>query len=194
MKRKLRQYVRSQRVLRNREELNEESERIVSALLAHPRIVESDSIMTFYSMPDEVCTHRLVDELVGMGKTVFLPKVVSDTKMTIHRYTSREDMAVGAFGIMEPVTPSIELKDLPAPLVCITPGMAFDAQCNRLGRGKGYYDRFFSAMNTLLRDVYKIGVCFSFQFVDNVPSESTDVRMDEVISSPLPTSPPKGEE
>lgn len=181
MKKELRRYIRLEKSKRSDEELTKESEEIIRKLLSHPRVLAADSIMAYYSMPDEVCTHRLVDELVSMGKTVFLPKVVSDTEMTIHRYSSSCDLAPGSYGIMEPVTTAIDVNDLPSSFVCITPGMAFDAHGNRLGRGKGYYDRFFNAVTGLSRNIYIIGVCFSFQFVDNVPTEPTDVRMDEVI-------------
>ena len=60
----------------------------------------------------------------------------------------------------------------------LVPGMAFDAMGNRLGRGKGYYDK-------VLRHTpaYKIGVCFDFQFLKAVPTEAHDVRMDNVYVS-----------
>ena len=57
--------------------------------------------------------------------------------------------------------------------------MAFDRQGHRLGRGKGYYDRFLSRVP----NIYKIGVCFPFQLVDSVPFEDTDILMDEVVAS-----------
>ena len=55
--------------------------------------------------------------------------------------------------------------------------MAFDRAKHRLGRGKGYYDRFLSNVP----NIYKIGVCFDFQKVDNVPSDDFDIPMDEVL-------------
>ena len=63
--------------------------------------------------------------------------------------------------------------------IAIVPAMAFDKQGHRLGRGKGYYDRFLSR----IPNIYKIGVCFPFQMLESIPSESTDVVMDEVITS-----------
>ena len=57
------------------------------------------------------------------------------------------------------------------------PGMSFDKDGNRLGRGKGYYDRFL----TLLPHTYLIGVCFDFQLSDEVPHTDYDIRMNEVI-------------
>ena len=61
--------------------------------------------------------------------------------------------------------------------VAIIPGMAFDAGGNRLGRGKGYYDRLLAR----IPDVYKIGICFDFQKVESVPADINDIKMDEVI-------------
>lgn len=84
-------------------------------------------------------------------------------------------MTRGAFGIMEP---SGELfTDYSRITLAVVPGMAFDSHGHRLGRGKGYYDRFLP----LLPQAYKIGVCFPFQLVDDVPIEPTDVVMDEVV-------------
>lgn len=59
----------------------------------------------------------------------------------------------------------------------MVPGMAFDADGNRLGRGKGYYDRFLA----LVPDAYKIGVCFPFQKFPAVPVDDNDVKMDIII-------------
>ena len=61
--------------------------------------------------------------------------------------------------------------------VALIPGVAFDAVGHRLGRGRGYYDRFLSAHT----DIYKIGVCFDFQKVPEVPADEQDVPVDEVI-------------
>jgi 5-formyltetrahydrofolate cyclo-ligase len=76
---------------------------------------------------------------------------------------------------MEPV--GTRFTDYAAIDVAVVPGMVFDAQGHRLGRGKGYYDRFLAK----LPGVYKIGLCFSWQMVDEVPSEANDITMDEVM-------------
>ena len=77
---------------------------------------------------------------------------------------------------MEPAGPPF--TDYHSISVALVPGMAFDAAGHRLGRGRGYYDRFLSAHPPL----YKIGVCFPFQRVAEVPSEEHDVAMNEVIA------------
>ena len=61
--------------------------------------------------------------------------------------------------------------------VAIIPGMAFDEAGHRLGRGKGYYDRFLARVPNL----YKIGLCFSWQVVPHIPCDEHDIRMDRII-------------
>ena len=95
--------------------------------------------------------------------------------MELRRYTGTSSLQPGAYGIMEPV--GERFTDYATIDIAVVPGMAFDAQGHRLGRGKGYYDRFLAKVP----DVYKIGLCFSWQMVDEVPSEANDIMMDEVV-------------
>lgn len=143
------------------------------------RLSEARTIVAYYAMPDEVNTHQLIDDLVADGKTVLLPKVVDDERMVLCRYTGRQDLQEGAFHIMEPVGESY--NDYPTIDVVLVPGMAFDAQGHRLGRGKGYYDRFLSTIHYSLSTIHLIGVCFDFQKVAEVPTDSHDIPVDEVI-------------
>ena len=132
-------------------------------------------ILLYSALPDEVPTQALMDELVEHGKTVLLPRVINDTDMELRRYTGPQDLQEGAYGIMEPTGELF--PDYEAIGVAIIPGMAFDANGHRLGRGKGYYDRFLSRVPY----IYKIGLCFSWQIVDCVPSDEYDIMMDKVI-------------
>ena len=132
-------------------------------------------ILLYSALPDEVPTQALMDELVEHGKTVLLPRVINDTDMELRRYTGPQDLQEGAYGIMEPTGELF--TDYEAIGVAIIPGMAFDANGHRLGRGKGYYDRFLSRVPY----IYKIGLCFSWQIVDCVPSDEHDIMMDKVI-------------
>ena len=136
------------------------------------RLGESRVVMAYWPLSDEVDILPLISWLVAEGKTVLLPKVLDDETMELRRYTSPADLAEGAFHIQEPV--GAAFTDYEMIDVALVPGMAFDAAGHRLGRGKGYYDRFLSAHPRL----YKIGVCFPFQRVPLVPSEPHDVCMD----------------
>ena len=169
-KQELRQYIRAQKKLHVTGELSP-----CEVLLQHPRIIDSRTILAYSALPDEVPTQALLDLLVKQGKTVILPRVISDTDMELRRYTGRHDLQLGAYGILEPTGELFTVYDTID--VAIVPGMAFDAEGYRLGRGKGYYDRFLAHVPYL----YKIGLCFSWQIVDCVPHDEHDIVMDEVI-------------
>lgn len=174
-KKDLRKYIRSKKGQFSPRELSEMSAVIIGRLMASPRMKAAKTVLMYYSLGDEVDTHDAVDRVLKQGKTVLLPKVISDTEMELRRYTGPEDLQNGFFNIMES---SGELFDDYAAIdLAVVPGMAFDIQNNRLGRGKGYYDR----MLPKLVNAYKIGVCFSFQRLPGIPAEGNDVKMDEVI-------------
>ena len=163
------------------EEVIEHLNNILSPFTLHP---SPFTVMAYWPLPDEVDIRPLIDELVAQGKTVLLPKVTGDETMELRRYTSRADLAEGAFHIMEPVgEPFTDYEKIDVALI---PGMAFDAAGHRLGRGKGYYDRFllpftsYPSPFTFHPSPLLIGVCFPFQRVAKVPSEEHDVMMDVV--------------
>ena len=148
-------------------------------------------IMAYWPLKDEVDIRPLIGQLVGQGRTVLLPKVTGPETMELRRYTGPDDLKEGAFHIMEPTGELF--TDYGQIDVVLVPGMAFDAAGHRLGRGKGYYDRFLAELNGLfLRTNLAprtshlapriIGVCFPFQRVAEVSTEAHDVVMDEVIS------------
>lgn len=172
-KKELRQYIRQQKKAYTQEQLVEMSTPIVQKLLAHPHIQAAKIIMLYASLTDEVYTHDLIKQLSAQGKTILLPVVTGEHTMKICYYTGENQVKEGSFGIMEPM--GEEFTNYQQIDVALIPGMAFDKHGNRLGRGKGYYDRFLSQAPS----VYKIGVCFPFQRVDEVPTEENDVRMDE---------------
>jgi 5-formyltetrahydrofolate cyclo-ligase len=157
------------------QQLEELSLLVISSL--RPLLAEAQTIMAYYSLPDEVNTHALIDELVAEGKTVLLPKVTGADTMELRRYTGRADLQEGAYHILEPV--GEPFTDLSAIDLILVPGLAFDAAGHRLGRGRGYYDRFLHSKNRPY--CVKIGVCFDFQKVDEVPVDAHDIAMDKVV-------------
>lgn len=177
LKSELRQQIRQTKRLFTQQQLSEWSLPVVMRL--KERLRDARMVMAYYSLFDEVCTHQLIDDLVAEGKTVLLPKVLDDEMMELRRYTGVHDLREGAFHIMEPVgEPFADFQQIDVALI---PGMAFDAQGHRLGRGKGYYDRFLSQFLILNSQLRTIGVCFDFQKVPEVPIGPTDIPVDEVI-------------
>lgn len=92
-------------------------------------------------------------------------------------FTSEEEMKTGAFGISEPT--GLTFDKLDEIDLIIVPGMAFDKEGHRLGRGKGFYDRFLSQPNIM--STYKIGICLPHQLLEAIPTEAHDITMNEVI-------------
>lgn len=169
----LRQQIRQLKRQFTPQQLEELSLPIIARLKS--RLAEAQTVLAYYSLPDEVNTHQLLDDLLAEGKKVLLPKVLDDETMEIRRYTGRHDLQEGILHLMEPIgEPFTAYEDID---IVVVPGMAFDACGHRLGRGRGYYDRFLAAHPY----IYKIGVCFDFQKVAEVPTDEHDMSVDEVI-------------
>lgn len=175
LKKELRSLVRQKKGQFTQQQLCELSLPIIERI--KPLLKDAKTIVAYYSLPDEVDTHDFINSLLADGKTVYLPKVVSNETIVLCRYIGAESLSQGAFGIMEPV--GSPMSDDEVIDVVLVPGMAFDADGNRLGRGKGYYDRFLSSLNP--PHPLLVGVCFDFQKVDMVPTEPTDFKVDVVV-------------
>ena len=115
---------------------------------------------------------------MNRGKIAALPGFDADKQIYRSRHVKSLHVEIlsGQFGIREPSPACVEipLNDLDLVLV---PGVAFDLRGNRLGRGKGYYDRLLESFNG-----HKIGIAFDEQVVDAVPVENLDVRMNAILT------------
>lgn len=154
--------------------LQSQSAEILATLEAHPAFKVANTVLLYYSLNDEVDTHEFVKKW-STCKQILLPVVTGD-HLELRSYTGPEDLTTSSYGIAEPTGDLF--TDYAAIDFIVVPGVAFDRNGNRLGRGKGYYDRLLP----LIPSAYKAGICFPFQVVDEVPAESFDIRMDEVIA------------
>lgn len=170
----LRHKIRELKKSHSAKELEQMSEEILRRLHSNTHIQSAKTVLLYYSLPDEVCTHQFINTLAET-KTVLLPVVIDNEHMQLRHYQTPKDLKVGAYNIMEP-TGSL-FNDYKKIDVVLIPGMSFDKKNHRLGRGKGYYDRFLEQMP----NVYKIGVCFKFQIQPVIPFCEQDVTMDEVV-------------
>jgi 5-formyltetrahydrofolate cyclo-ligase len=149
------------------------SEQTLQLLEAEPRFQEAHTVALFWSLPDEIDTHAFIEKW-SSEKIIVLP-VMEGSTLAFARFMGEESLAVNNnYSIHEPAaTPMVTLSQID---VMVVPGEAFDKAGNRLGRGKGFYDRALQEYGG-----YKLGICFPHQFVASVPTEDTDVRMDKVI-------------
>lgn len=137
-----------------------------------PEFQNANNIFIYWSLPDELPTLAFIGKWCDK-KQFFLPAIVGNV-MVLKHYSLSESLLKGSHGIMEPNS----LIDFNGEVeLGIIPGIAFDGHKNRLGRGKGYYDRFFSNNKSL-----KIGVCFDFQLLKTLPVSLHDVKMDKIVS------------
>ena len=154
------------------EQLLEQSETIMAKLERHPDFRNAKTVMLYSALPDEVQTQDFIEKWRHQ-KRIILPTVVGDDIIPVE-LAENTGFAVGDFNILEPQNvPYTGDYDL-----IVVPGVAFDNDGNRIGRGRGYYDRFLCKH----LNVKRIGICFDFQLVPEVPTEPNDIRMDEVIS------------
>lgn len=155
------------------DELHNRSLEVLSIIEISGIFQDAKNILIYNNMKDEVDTSLLIDKWKE-EKTFYLP-VVIDEDIVFREYSSSSQFKKSTFGILEPIGKNfIDYKRID---LIIVPGMAFDRNKNRLGRGKGYYDRFLKNINAP-----KMGICFDFQLIDKVPVEPNDVKMDYVIS------------
>lgn len=193
-KQELRKEIRNRKRQLTQDQLGELSLSAISKLRKHPKVMAAHTLLLYYSLPDEVNTHEWIDELVAEGKRVLLPVVVNDKDMVIREYTGKHDLAEGSFHIMEPIGKLFPEEKYPEIEVAIIPGMSFDDGGHRLGRGKGYYDRFLTKLRGMEgnhserkeadgTEVYKIGICFGFQKLQEIPFENHDILVDEVTTN-----------
>ena len=140
-----------------------------------PRFLEAKVVLLYWSMADEVQTHDIVNRWYRQ-KTLLLPCVDGDD-LLLRQYTGPECLKAGElFGIGEPTGPVYTQVDRVEMIV--VPGVAFDRKGNRMGRGRGFYDRLLKSTP----NAYKVGVAFDFQMLDDIPMEPFDVPMDDVIT------------
>ena len=140
-----------------------------------PQFKAAHVVLLYWSMADEVQTHEMVEQWYRQ-KTVLLPCVDGDD-LRLRQYTGPECMVSGEqFGIGEPT--GEEWTDLAAVELIAVPGVAFDREGNRMGRGRGFYDRLLKSTPNAV----KIGLAYDFQMMDTIPTEPHDVRMNLVIT------------
>lgn len=174
-KKQLRRVIKERKISITQDFIREASAVIFNAIEQKKVFKQAEVIMAYWSMPGEVNTHDFIQKWYRQ-RTILLP-VIQGELLTCKKFTGfemlkREDK----LGIFEPSGP--DYKEWGEINLVIVPGVAFDRKNNRLGRGKAYYDKFLQVINA-----YKIGVCFDFQLVDEVPSEDSDIKMDEVITN-----------
>ncbi|WP_251624006.1 5-formyltetrahydrofolate cyclo-ligase [Odoribacter lunatus] len=172
-KKELRKQIRELKNLYSIEDKLRFSSEIMRQLEENEHFIQARWVVCYWSMADEVYTHDFICKWAE-EKYILLPCVRGD-ELELRLFSGKNNLHLGeGYAIPEPEGECFtEYGKID---LIIVPGMAFDGSGNRLGRGKGYYDRFLRN-----RTAYKIGICFPFQYQKTIPVDSLDVPVDEVI-------------
>jgi 5-formyltetrahydrofolate cyclo-ligase len=169
----------------------QQSTNLTKKLLANTQYKAAKKISIFLNMKGEISTHEIVQNIFEAGKQCFVPLCTKDTmKMVeIKSFNDYLTLTKNSWGIPEPlVTESRQTTFEVGVDLIIMPGLAFDRQGNRIGYGKGYYDRFLLksfklAVENGWEKPATIAIALKEQLVDKVPVEDTDIKPDVIMFS-----------
>ena len=162
--------------IQKEEERNRKNKLIKEKLFRTLIFKKAKKVMFYISFDGEVNTKEMIKEAQNLGKIVAVPVCKKNRIMRPCILSEKTRLVKGPYGIYEPtIKRFINLEDLD---LVIVPGVAFDRQGNRLGRGKGYYDRF---LKKLPKKTTSIGLAFDFQILPFIPATTPDVSVNKVI-------------
>lgn len=138
-------------------------------------------VALFASRPDEVDMGPLIRRARTDAKPVLLPRMLASGGLEFVVLSMQHRLREGPLGVLEPPQDAPAVQLAPDDLVLL-PGLAYDRQGGRLGRGRGYYDRALANRRDSDSRPLLIGVGFGFQIVERVPMTPLDVRLDGIVS------------
>ncbi len=178
-KRQIRQEILSRRDAVSESERARMSEAIFRGILELPEFRAAEQVLMFAGYGSEPDTLPWIQECIHMGKRVFCPRVIGEV-MEFYEIKALTELVSGYKGIQEPL-PDEQKKYSPMPQdFMLVPGTVFDREGNRIGYGKGFYDRYLS--DVFCRET--AAVAFSLQLVEKgrIPVEATDRKMKCIVT------------
>lgn len=155
----------------------DKSHKIHKRFIATAEFKNAKSIMFYIKKNNEVDTESMIELALRKRKTVCAP-CTDKTNRKLHPAVIKnlkEDLAYGHYRILEPRKKDIKPKRID---LIVIPGIAFDEEGHRLGRGKAYYDNFLKH----IKDIPKIGLAYNFQILKKLPRDGHDIPMDKIIT------------
>lgn len=169
---------------------NFQSQKALIELYNFDLFKEASCVLSFVSYGTEIKTNQLLDIILNENKMLCLPRTENE-KMEFYYINSDEDFSeqteIGEYGITVPKSnqDKLDLNSIPDKTLIIIPGLAFDERGNRLGKGKGYYDKFLAELLSTSEKEEILGIvgyCYDFQIIDKVITEPNDIPVDYIIS------------
>lgn len=138
------------------------------------------TVACYVSLPYEVETRQLIQQMLEIGKRVVVPQVHQEELRLSEVRDPAQDLAPGSFGVLEPTPQALRPVLLNEVDLVVVPGVAFDRTGQRLGHGQGYFDRLLSR---LPKPIPTVGLCFEFQLFDHLPTRPHDQAVQTVLSA-----------
>ena len=177
-------------------ELKAESQTICQKIISSQDFVSCTALLAYMPLSDEVDITPVISSALNQKKLVFLPRITPQTsQMEFYRFDKTTHTAPGSFGITEPeannsqsfttwLSQFADKQTQNEKVLVLVPGRAFTKDGRRLGRGKGFYDIYFSQINKDFSnspEIKKSGVCFACQILADIPTTPDDVIMDSIF-------------
>ena len=169
---------------------NFQSQKALIELYNFDLFKKASCVLSFVSYGTEIKTNQLLDIILNENKMLCLPRTENE-KMEFYYINSDEDFSeqteIGEYGITVPKSnqDKLDINSIPDKTLIIIPGLAFDERGNRLGKGKGYYDKFLAELLSTSEKEKILGIvgyCYDFQIIDKVITEPNDIPVDYIIS------------
>lgn len=177
----IRRSIRTEK-LRQREAMSEGMRRVASAAITSEvlTLIEDEAWETvhcYLSFRSEVSTATLIGQLIVNGTKVITPFVEPDGELSHHELIGLEGCSKGPYGLPHPARNEFLATDLIEAV--FIPLSAFDRSGNRLGYGKGFYDRFLQRLPAKTR---RIGLAFAIQEAEQIPAMEHDQKLDMILT------------
>ena len=139
--------------------------------------ISNKSIGGYYPYNYEVDAIDILKKFEKKEYQISLPKIKKNFKMDFFNWSTIDPLSINEYGIPEPIS-----KKIVYPSIILVPLVAFDKNLNRVGYGGGFYDRFIKKTKKR-RKIVTIGLAYSFQRIDNVPTDKNDIKLDFIITN-----------
>lgn len=178
-KKRLRRQMLEVRDSMTRDEIINKSLDVQNRLMRTIQYAQCETLFIYINMGSEVITSAIITDALGKNKNVAAPVCNFDTRvMNFIKISPEENLFINKLGVPEPIFDKKRIIKSDEKTLIIAPGLLFSRDRYRLGYGGGYYDRYLSANKTLAC----IGICYDFQLVDFVPTQTCDVPVNIIIT------------
>jgi 5-formyltetrahydrofolate cyclo-ligase len=177
MKEIIRKELKEKRSKQVYKENRKKSKKIKEKLFNLPEYKSAKTVLFYVSYNTEVFTHDMINEALK-EKRIIVPIInKKNCSLSLSYLESWDDLKIGAFGILEPRKKCIKKVLIEEIDLIVIPGIGFDIKGNRMGQGKGYYDRLLKKSKAI-----HIGLAFDFQIVEIIPLENHDIPVEIIIT------------